>query len=656
MTSPKSPAYTQVRDQHPLVLGSVTSAPEGDASPMPAPQPPGSPNAVRRPRRVASAILAHWLPLLAYFPLAAIAFLPSWEHWGSQLNGSNAWDQILLEWLIAWFPNALREGHSLFVTNYLDAPGGVNLMWNTSMPLLSLAAAPLTFFLGPVHTFTILMTSALGLSSVTMYLLLQRWVPSRIACWFGGLIYGFSSYSVAEARTGQLHLVFLALIPLMVLVLDHLVRDAKPRTVTLGCVFGLLAAAQLLISEEVLLIFAMLAGLGLAVGALIQPTHFRSRLAPLTVAAGWGFVVFGLITAYPLGVQFLGPDHITGPTQPYAQLALFSGDLTAPILPGPNQLIAPALASNIAVHFSTNINEVTEYVGVPLLIALAVWLWLRRRDPLVLVLAAIASVSFILTLGPRLIIANHHTSVVMPYAILKHLPVVGDVMPSRFAMGMWFGIAVLAAGAFSAWLDRSRRWRGTADEHAPSHRLGRVARKAGPAMAVIAGMAILVPLLPAWPYPAQPAAVPALFTTAANRVIRPGSLVLTYPYPITITAQPMLWQAVAGMRFRLLGGYVVAPDASGAGTFFADANPWEYCFLTVYLDGSAPASLCNPSALRESLGRLGVDTIVAASGASNADIAAATVTRVVGARPRLIGGVWVWSCSSSPPGARCRSG
>jgi hypothetical protein len=597
--------------------------------------------------RATGAVWTGRLAPLAFFPLAAVAFLPVWEHWSSQLNGTNSWDYILLEWLIAWYPAAIKGGHSLLVTNYLDAPGGVNLMWNTSMPFLSLVASPLSALVGPVHTFTILLTGALGLSSVAMYLLLTRWVHWWPACWIGGLLYGFSSYSVAEASTGQLHLVFMALLPLMVLVLDHLLRDAVPRVPMLGCLLGLLAAAQLLISEELLLIFALLAAGGLLVGAVSQPAHFRSCLKTVSVAAGWAFVVFVAITAYPLAVQFFGPDHLTGPTQSHAQLALFSGDLTALVLPGPNQLIAPAAYSSIAVHFSTNVNEVTEYVGLPLLVFVAAGVWLRRRDPLVEIMAAVSLVSFILTLGPRLIVVNDHTGIIMPYAGLDHFPVVGDLMPSRFAAGMWFGLAVLAALAFSDLVQRIRRSRGTLDDRGPGvgrHVLARVSLSAlAPAVAIV----LLVPLLPNWPYPEHPADVPVFFTSSADQVISPGSLVLTYPYPLTATANPMLWQADTGMRFRLLGGYVVAPDASGAGTFFADGNVWEYCLLTVYQDGSAPASLCSPGALSQTLAQLGVGTIIADDSSPNAAVADALITNVVGSRPWVGGGISMWTCSSA---------
>lgn len=527
-------------------------------------------------------------------------------------------------------------------------------MWNASMPLLSLVAAPLVALLGIVHAFSVLMVSALALSSAATYLLLRRWVHSWPACWIGGLLFGFSSYSIAEGTAGRLNLVFLALLPLMVLVLDHLLRDAAPRAVMLGCLLGLLAAAQLLISEEQLVIFALLAAGGLLVGAVSRPAVLKTRLPVLAIAAGCACVVFGVLVAYPLVVQFLGPDRLTGPTQSRAQLDAFSGDLASLVLPGPNQLLAPAISAKTAIHFAAGSpSEVTEFVGIPLAVFLAVGTWLRRREPLVQMMAAVSFVSFVLTLGPHLIIANQATSIKLPYDVLAHLPVVSNIMPSRLAIGMWFGIAVLVAVILDAWLERMGASAVSSGEHSHRSRRDLMTRAVRAAVAPAVAILILVPLVPNWPYAETPAAVPDFFTSTADQMISPGSLVLTYPYPITAMAQPMLWQADTDMRFRLVGGYLIAPGPTGAGTFFADANPWLYCLLTIDQNGTVSSSLCNSATLGQSLAGLGVTTILADEAAPNAATAAALITSVVGREPRTIGGVWVWTCTPAVGQSTC---
>lgn len=126
----------------------------------------------------------------SYGLLASLAFWPVWTNWSAQLHGCNCWDQLLLEWFLNWAPAALAHGHPVLVTNAIDAPGGVNIMWNTSVLALGTLAAPLTETIGVVHTMALLLTLSLALSVSTMFLLLRRWTSWWPAAWFGGLLYG----------------------------------------------------------------------------------------------------------------------------------------------------------------------------------------------------------------------------------------------------------------------------------------------------------------------------------------------------------------------------------------------------------------------------------------------------------------------------------
>jgi hypothetical protein len=56
--------------------------------------------------------------------------------------------------MLRWTPFALEHGHNPFVTGHLNAPYGVNLLWNTSLLLPGLLFAPVTRTFGPVATTT----------------------------------------------------------------------------------------------------------------------------------------------------------------------------------------------------------------------------------------------------------------------------------------------------------------------------------------------------------------------------------------------------------------------------------------------------------------------------------------------------------------------
>ena len=589
-----------------------------------------------------------WLAALAsYLPLAVVGYLPAFTHWSAQMNGCNCWDQILEEWGISWFPHALAQGHPLFTTTYLDAPGGVNLLWDTTMPALSLLAAPFSAVLGPVHTFVVLSVLSLALSASTMFALLRRWTSWWPAAWAGGLLYGFSSYALAEGIAGHLNLTFVACPPLIVMVLDKLLRDPRPDPRRLGLALGLLLVAQLLISEEQLVIVLLLSAVALVVAGPGQRAVLRERAGVLGAGAVWAAGTCVVLAAYPLAVQLFGTDHLRGPVQSRSQLALFSADLLSPVLPGPVQLIHPAWALRTSVSFSGgSADEVTGYLGIPLLAGLLTGSALLWKHGLVRLFALVGLVSFALSLGPRVIVGTHRTSVPGPDALLARVPLVGDLIPARVALGMWFSVAVLSALC----LHHLRRALGARHAAAitgggrPRGR-GGLARLLPGALSAAVAAACLWPLLPDWPYAQTPAGVPAFFTSSDRQLLGDGWLTLTYPYALTVTANPMLWQAETGMRFRLLGGYIIGPSPTGSGTYFADPNPLEYCFVFVYQSGRPAPGDCAPAVVARSLEQLGVRAVVADATAPHADTARWVVQAAVGAAPSEVGGVLLWRCT-----------
>ena len=77
----------------------------------------------------------------------------------------------------------------IFHTNYLDYPLGVDLANGTSVPLLGVLASPITFTLGPVAAFNILLRVAFASSAGSMFLVLRNWSRTSIA-FAGGLVFG----------------------------------------------------------------------------------------------------------------------------------------------------------------------------------------------------------------------------------------------------------------------------------------------------------------------------------------------------------------------------------------------------------------------------------------------------------------------------------
>jgi len=203
-------------------------------------------------------------------------------------------------------------------------------------------------------------------------------------------------------------------------------------------------------------------------------------------------------------------------------------------------------------------------------------------------------------------------------------------------------------------MERWSRSRSQARTRSEVGRRRRQKRRLAGGLAVLLGVAAVIPLIPNWPYAQRPAHVPAFFTSGAVRSVPQGSLAVTYPYPITATAQPMIWQADAGMRFRMLGGYAIVPDSNGAGTPFADSSPLEYCLLTIYSTGRHPNWLCKSSWVAHWIHALGVTSVIAGDHEAHVHTAVGVISAALGVDPVHIGGVWLWHCTSAHQGTACR--
>ena len=616
------------------------------------------------PPRRGRSVLVWLLGLCSYLPLAALGYWSVWTNWSSQMNGCNCWDQDLLEWFIHWTPSAISQGHPVLVTNFIDAPNGVNVMWNTSVLALGTLAAPLTQTIGVVHTMAIVQTLSLALSASTMFILLRRWTRWLPAAWLGGLLYGFSTFAVVESTAGRIDFVFLAVPPLVVLAIDKLIRrEWSP--ITAGSIIGVLVAFQLFVSEELLAITGLFLGLALVVLAVVYRSDVFTRAMDVMWAAGAAVVTFLVLAAYPLYVAIPRARPAHRPTaDPCADGALQLGP-GQPGDPGVPQWINFGWSDRISSAFSAaSAGEVTEYIGLPLLVFLITASVLLRRRTLVRIFVPVAVVSFWCSMGPRLLIGNDHTGVPGIDAVLVHTPILGDIIPSRFGACLVVlarrvvrrrpgrGLRVAAGGrrrALGQTTPPGRIRTAHAGEHGASPSLER--RGLAGLGTLVVGVGVLIPIVPAWPTLEVPAAVPAYFTTHDVQDLPSGSLAVTYPYPLTVSAWPMLWQSDSNMRFRMLGGYAIGPGPDGVGTFYPDSNPMEYCLQYIYSSGSS--RWCNPAKITTSLRALHVTSVIADNDEPHVGLARSVIDATLRARPRQIGGVSLWRCVPDRAGRSC---
>jgi hypothetical protein len=508
-----------------------------------------SPVAERPPR---TGTRAAWLVAGCYLLGALAVTVHLWARPAGLMQRGDDHDVNLFAWFMRYAATAVAHGHlPALVTTALNAPRGINVMWNTSFLLPGILLTPVTLLAGPQVSLTIVLTLSIAGSAASLFFVLRRWGASLSAAALGGAVYGFSP-ALLNSGIGHYSLVLAVLPPLII---DALLRimTGRGNPVRAGAWMGLLAAAQLFIGEEALVDTAVAGVAFVTALALGHPRAVRARAPGAALGVLTAAAVALLISGYALWVQFYGPlhEHSVLPARRPRSLGLFvdpSGGLL---------FHTPASAQAVAAF---PLPEVLSYLGWPLIIvvvAAAIRFW---RDPKVRAAAVSCLVLELCSLGGvGLPIRGFRLpGQFLPYHWLQGLPGMAQLIPGRFCL--------LADGAAAAVLalslDRARKL-------VPGDR-GWL-RRIPAAVAVLA----VLPLIPL-PYQTDPVpAVPAGWQQAFARLrLAPDASVLVVP-GFLAHSEVMHWQADTGEPRSMVGGYFLGPSPSGQATF-GMGGPQQY--------------------------------------------------------------------------------
>jgi hypothetical protein len=509
-----------------------------------------------------------WLIVGSYLIGALILTWQLWVDPASRAQVGDTRDVDLFAWFLRYAATAVAHGHlPALVSTAMDAPRGINLMLNTSFLLPGMLLAPVTLLAGPLVSLAIVLTLGFAGSAASLFWVLRRWGASLGAAALGGALYGFSP-ALLDSGIGHYNLQFAVLPPLII---DRVLRivTGRGRPVRDGVWLGLLSAAQLFTGEE-LLAQTAIAGLMLVIAlAASHPRGVRARVGSaalgIVTAAGIALVICGRA----IWVQLRGPLSAHGS---WEGLNAYSSHLSFLVTP-PGDLLfhtAGSAAAALASGGNSGLAEYLAYLGWPLLVVLvlaAVRFW---RDSRVRAAAVTWAVLEVLSLGAEgwTFLGVHFSGGLLPWHWLQGLPVLGEILPDRFA--------ILADGAaatvFAFSLDLARS---TAPAAADWRR--RILPFAVAALA-------LLPLIPL-PFQASPVIpVPAGWQVAFNGLrLAPGARVLVVPAPYAHFPETMLWQADTGEPASFVGGYFVGPNRAGQAAI-EYYGPTRINRLVTYLD------------------------------------------------------------------------
>jgi hypothetical protein len=594
----------------------------------------------------------------AYLAVSVVEWWNVWTSHPTSVTTCGCGDASLFLWFLEWPAYAIAHAHDPFFSAAMFHPSGINLLSNTSTLLVGTVLAPVTWLFGPVATLNVASTLGPVLTGLSMFWLLGRWVSWKPAAFVGGLIFGFSPFVFVSFAGGHLMTGYLVLVPLIVGCLDELLVAQNWSPKRAGVTLGLLLAAQFFVSTEVLVILGICVAVGVLVlvvaAAIRSQEQLKARLPAAIRGVAIAVVVSVVLLAYPVWFALDGPQHLSGLVWP--TLDTGTGGIMLHNLWGISFQTGLRNVMQVVGGYEGPALPQEEYLGLGLLTVvgagLVVW-WRERR---LWFLAALGLVGVAFSLGTT---SNYWDL----WRVLKHVPVIQNIIPGRFQIVTTFcaaaAVAIVVDRANCAMVRVSTRPKGdgVGDQSRARSWAVRIASEiVALSIASVAVIPLASAIAPNVPFTTQSSEVPLWFTEVGAH-LPPRQVVFTIPAPFTLYESAVAWQAIEGLRFSIAGGAGPGGVPTRAGN--EEAGLEVLSSASFSLVGAPQPTPTNVTAVRRAFAGWGVTIAVLPDPASlprydrgtSPAAAIGLLTLAIGRPPGFVDDAWVWPDVESP-GAR----
>ena len=525
-------------------------------------------------------------------------------------------------WYMAWLPFALGHALNPFVSHFQFAPEGFNLLSNTGDFFPALVLSPVTALFGPVVSFNVAVIAAPATSAGALYFVVRRLGLSALAAFVAGALYGFSPYLMHEDPLGHLNLTWMFFPPLAYYLLYRILCVQAGSPYRDGVAMGVLVVAQFFTSTEILLDCALVAVPLVLLFALRRIHELRQRSEYALRALGTAGLVIVPLLAYPFWVDVAGPYHVLAGHPSPGAISLLS-----PLWPS-----APSGANLLQRADSGFVGP-----GAVIVALLAVLSWRRVRNVAHFVAGAV--LSYLLALGPFVkATGNDVVSHVWLWSAPDHLRLFKAIEDYRFSALFVMFVAMLVAvsidrvGAAKLRLAKARSaewWRSAAG---------------------VLGVGSVVLAFPLFADNISGATQDVSLPIAVARALPAGVTSPTldlYPGASIIGGNPLIWQALSGMSFKLGSGYAFLPPTptpKQSDPSSASPTAINIAFVAAAL-GKLPPHLSagEIGALRAGLAHSDVSGVVIALDARDGLLLARNIVRAIGPPTYRSATFWAWS-------------
>jgi hypothetical protein len=417
--------------------------------------------AARRP------VLRHLALIAAYLAAGVAVTWPRATYLTGRLPETR--DVASYIWDLQWVAHQVIHLGSPWFTPQMAAPAGIQLGFDTIMPLAGLIMMPVTLAFGPSAAFTLLTIVTPGLACYVMYRAARLWLatPGAIAA---GALFGLASMLDWQ---DWYHLNIALGTLFLPMTLEAAIRLRRKPGRRQSVILGLVLGASVLVNQESAVLAGALAVV-IMLSWILRPgpaADQHRRPARTRVARALTAVIVAVVLASPQLVA-MAQQAIAGGASAPPDLLAHTGKEYAVGLPGlfaPTIRVADFGLQGLATASSPLHGRTGE--GMPmfgLLLSVLALLGLaaawRRRPAWLFALLWLGCAA--LALGPSLYIVKHQylplpqqwrgaqLSLLMPYTWLMHTPGLSALREAdRFALLGLVG-AVILAGAAVDWLSR----------------------------------------------------------------------------------------------------------------------------------------------------------------------------------------------------------
>ncbi len=216
--------------------------------------------------------------LLACYLAAGIAV--TWPRTAYLTGRLPAVDDVAsYEWDLWWVAHQVSHLGNPWFTGHLAAPVGIQLGFDTTMPLIGLIMTPVTLAFGPAAALALLTAATPGLACYAMYRAARLWLRSQTGAIAAGAFFGLSTMLTFQ---NWYHVNIAIGAVSLPLALEAAVRLRRHAGLRQGMVLGVVLGAAVLVNLETAVMAAVGAALALLPWVLRRPRRpvwRRSRSA-----------------------------------------------------------------------------------------------------------------------------------------------------------------------------------------------------------------------------------------------------------------------------------------------------------------------------------------------------------------------------------------